>query len=117
MNTTLKNYLKRQLWFRPIRLARLAYTARTNGHPDWTPILAQDPDGWERSLRAAKHGPKVLIPTSVGGHFAVTPMESSLAVALTLRGADVHVLLCDAVLVGILIAFPMVALYLPSLMN
>jgi hypothetical protein len=98
MNTTLKNYLKRQLWFRPIRLARLAYTARTNGHPDWTPILARDPDGWERSLRAAKHGPKVLIPTSVGGHFAVTPMESSLAVALTLRGADVHVLLCDAVL-------------------
>jgi hypothetical protein len=34
----------------------------------------------------------------VGGHFAITSVESLLAAALTLRGADVQILLCDAAL-------------------
>lgn len=47
---------------------------------------------------AARHGPTILIATSTGGHRALTSVESLLAVALTLRGADVHFLLCDGVL-------------------
>ena len=41
---------------------------------------------------------RVLIPTCVGGHIAMTHVESVLAVALTLRGADVEFLLCDGAL-------------------
>jgi hypothetical protein len=50
---------------------------------------------WKSFRTAARKGPKVLIATSTGGHTAVTPVESLLAVALTLRGASVHILLCD----------------------
>ena len=45
--------------------------------------------------RAARTGPGVLIATTVGGHPPSTTIESLLAVALTLRGARVHVTLCD----------------------
>jgi hypothetical protein len=47
---------------------------------------------------AARLGPRVLIATSLGGHEFATTVESALAVALTLRGANVDVLLCDGVL-------------------
>lgn len=53
---------------------------------------------WTAGLKEAKKGPKVLIATSVGSHLAGTTLESALAVALTLRGTDVHLLLCDAAL-------------------
>jgi hypothetical protein len=61
--------------------------------PDWRPILAGD--GWRRAVDAARGGPRILIGTAVGGHLPSTTLESLLAVALTLRGADVQVLLCD----------------------
>jgi hypothetical protein len=53
---------------------------------------------WDGALKEAGKGPKILIATSVGSYLAGTTLESALAVALTLRGADVHLLLCDAVL-------------------
>src|SRR5437879_1542286 len=65
---------------------------------DWRPILAADPGGWRRARQAAAGGPKVLVATGTGGNAAMTPVESLLAVALTLRGAEVHFLLCDAAL-------------------
>lgn len=67
-------------------------------HPErfqWEEILGKNSIDWEASIKKAKKGPKILVATSTGGHSAVTPVESLLAAALTLRGADVHFLLCD----------------------
>lgn len=73
------------------------YRSKT-GHPDWGEILSREKSVWEAALKKAKNGPKILIATSVGGHLPGTTLESLLAVALTLRGAEVHILLCDAFL-------------------
>jgi hypothetical protein len=69
--------------------------------PDWTSILGTNRGLWDGALANAK-GKKVLIATNVGGHGPVSVMESMLAVALTLRGAEVRTLLCDGVLPGCL---------------
>lgn len=69
-----------------------------DGQPDWRPLLVDSADTWREARERARGGPKVLIATSTGGHTVVTPIESLLAVALTLRGAEVHILLCDGVL-------------------
>jgi hypothetical protein len=90
--------LKRQRLLRPLRRAWLGVKARRGGHPSWGPILARDPAAWAAARAAAAGGPRVLIATSVGAHFASTQLESALAVALTLRGAAVELLLCDGVL-------------------
>ena len=63
--------------------------------PDWRPILHASRERWLEARRAARNGPPVLIATTVGGHPPSTTIESLLAVALTLRGARVHVTLCD----------------------
>lgn len=66
--------------------------------PDWKKIIGADWQEWERKREAAKGGPRVLIATAVGGNSVLTPLETLYAVGLTLRGADVHFLLCDKVL-------------------
>ena len=66
--------------------------------PNWNQIIQKDLREWERYKKAALSGPKILIATSTGGNRAVAPVESLLTVALTLRGANVHTLLCDTVL-------------------
>ena len=63
--------------------------------PQWNDILKKDITRWNSALVAAKKGPKVLIASSVGGYSGLNTLESMLAVALTLRGAQVHMLLCD----------------------
>jgi hypothetical protein len=68
------------------------------GLPDWEPILEGDRGLWEEARRTARDGPNVLVATTVGGFSALSLIESALAVALTLRGARVHTLLCDKVL-------------------
>lgn len=67
-------------------------------YPDWKGILARSGDLWPRALREAQGGPKVLLATSVGSYLAGVIMESTLAAALTLRGASVVPLLCDETL-------------------
>ena len=62
-------------------------------HPDWSALAASP--AWSAAKSAAAGGPNVLLATSVGGFAVATQLESTLAVALTLRGARVHVLLCD----------------------
>jgi hypothetical protein len=62
---------------------------------NWKPVLTRDRARWKAALNAAKRGPHVLIATSTGGMDIATHVESMLAVALTLRGAQVHILLCD----------------------
>ncbi|MDZ7598131.1 MAG: hypothetical protein U5J82_07540 [Desulfobacterales bacterium] len=64
----------------------------------WRQLLEAHRGAWEQARRAAADGPRVLIATSTGGHGMAAPVESLLAMALTLRGANVSILLCDAFL-------------------
>jgi len=66
--------------------------------PDWDQILKGDWEHWNARVKAAIGGPKVLIATGVGGNSLLTPLETLYAVALTLRGAEVHFLICDKTL-------------------
>lgn len=66
--------------------------------PDWKEIIGEDFPEWEQIRERAKGGPKLLMATTVGGNSSLTPMETLFAVALTLRGAEVHFLLCDKTL-------------------
>ena len=53
---------------------------------------------WSEAVQKAKNGPRILIATSAGGFRPGAIVESMLAAALTLRGANVDILLCDEVL-------------------
>jgi hypothetical protein len=68
--------------------------------PDWRTILAADREVWAEARRRAAGGPGVLVASTVGGNTAGSVFESMLSVALTLRGARVHTLLCDRALPG-----------------
>ena len=61
----------------------------------WERIIKKQRVEWEQALDRAQKGPKILIATSTGKEGMARPVESLLAVALTLRGANVHILLCD----------------------
>src|SRR5262245_6110384 len=61
----------------------------------WTPILERDGPAWSAARAAARGGPRVLIAPSHGDFQLGALLESALAAALTLRGADVEVLLGD----------------------
>ena len=82
------------LW-RATRLARRWYYARCDAYPDWQPVLAADPAAWQAAREKARGGPRVLLASSIGSYAQAVTLESALAAALTLRGADVHALLCD----------------------
>lgn len=66
--------------------------------PKWDMLLANDRELWNSKLQACSNGKKVLIATAVGFQMHSISIESLLAVALTLRGAEVHILLCDSAL-------------------
>ncbi len=61
----------------------------------WNEVIQSNRSQWNELLKSAENGAKILIATSTGGHFASTCIESLLGIALTLRGANVHFLLCD----------------------
>jgi len=86
---SLKEGIKRFHWQNIVR------PAARRALPDWQTIINRDPSMWADAREAAISGPKILIATNTGGHHAATPIESLLAVALTLRGANVHFMLCD----------------------
>ena len=71
---------------------------RPDNLPDWKGLLATEPELWADAKRRTENGPAVLLAPNIGGHGPVVVVESLLAVALTLRGARVHTLLCDAAL-------------------
>ena len=75
---------------------RLAERALRGAHPNWQGILADAPRYWRELRSPATDKPKVLLATVTGGDIRSARMESVLAAALTLRQAEVHVLLCDA---------------------
>jgi hypothetical protein len=66
--------------------------------PDWEPLIAASASLWSEARLSATRGPRVLIATNVSGHSPATVVESVLAVALTLRGAQVQTLVCDQVM-------------------
>lgn len=55
-------------------------------------------DEWEKAKAAAENGPRILIATNVMGFHHASLLEAVLAVALTLRGAKVELIQCDAAL-------------------
>jgi hypothetical protein len=88
-------YRKLAKQYYPLRWIARWFHALTR-YQNWRKI-ARSPV-WQQAVRGGQGGARILIPTSVGGHIAMTHVESVLAVALTLRGANVEFLLCDAAL-------------------
>jgi len=82
------------IW-RATRLARRWYHARREAYPDWSAAIGAEPALWNSARSAAQGGPRVLMATAIGSYAHAVTLESALAAALTFRGADVHVLLCD----------------------
>ena len=61
-------------------------------------LMRAEPEAWEKAKAAARGGPRVLIATNVMGFHHASLLEAMLAVALTLRGAEVEIIRCDAAL-------------------
>jgi hypothetical protein len=68
---------------------------KNDGRDFWKKIIQERQAEWEEAVRQAEQGPTVLMATSTGKEGMAAPVESLLAVALTLCGAQVHILLCD----------------------
>jgi hypothetical protein len=86
------------------KLYLLRQRSHSSGHPNWPVLLHQDQERWARARALAQGGPRVLLATNVGGFFPGATLESLLGVALTLRGAEVQVSLCDAALPACMLA-------------
>jgi len=67
-------------------------------YPNWKKLLQSEAGLWTRAVSSSDNGPRILIGTSAGGFVPGAIVESTLAVALTLRGARVQILLCDELL-------------------
>ena len=65
--------------------------------PVWRKLRVGHEQRWRAALREAAR-PRVLIATNLGLHFTAGTIDSLMAHALTLRGAQVEVLLCDGIL-------------------
>jgi hypothetical protein len=90
--------------YAPIRRERLRrLTLRPGAYPDWQTLLLQEAGPWREALDGPKKS-RVLVATQIGLHFTANTVDSLLAVALTLRGAQIDVLLCDGALSACMIA-------------
>ncbi len=69
-----------------------------NPLPDWRALFGPGMERFVRAAQAAGGGPKVLLATGAGGMKWVGVLDGLLAAALTMRGANVHALLCDGAL-------------------
>jgi hypothetical protein len=74
------------------------------GYPDWHSILGASADVWKEVSAPRPGKPRILIATNVGSHLPATSLESVLGAALTLRGAEVEILICDELLPACLAA-------------
>ncbi len=83
-----------RLW-RASRLARRWYYSHAGAYPDWRALIASESELWQSARAGAQGGPRVLMATSIGSYAHAATLESVLSAALTFRGAEVHVLLCD----------------------
>ena len=83
-----------------LQILRREVLARGGAYPEWRRILGTSRAAWESATKETANGPRVLMATGTGSHLAAMQMETTLAAALTLRGAQVEVLLCDKLLPG-----------------
>lgn len=96
MSERLKPFLKR--FHLPKQLGswqRSQSTKRLGSY--WADIIKRSHLSWASS-KPRKEAPRILLATSLGFYQPATNLESLLAVALRLRGAEPHVLLCDSML-------------------
>ncbi len=96
----LKRAIEQSEYFRGQPLLRRAARIRSyhRNHPRWERLLGKDFARWQARRAQVVDGTPILVATSVGSQLGGTTMESMLAVALTLRGANVEILLCDETL-------------------
>lgn len=94
---SLRKSLRSLKIFQPLRLLRLGYEARHSGHTNWAPLLQKHEYEWE-AAKAKATGQRVLIATNVGLNFAVSRIDTLVAISLVLRGAQVEFLMCDGAL-------------------
>ena len=81
--------------YAPVRRWRLERLTRQEGvYPDWRELLCAHEDEWAEA-RGAANGPRVAIVTSLGLHFTANTVDTLMAAALTLRGAQAEIVYCD----------------------
>ncbi|CAN5858958.1 hypothetical protein BH18ACI4_BH18ACI4_02370 [soil metagenome] len=98
-NFSAKSWLKATLDNIPGLSSLLQSVRQREKRFTWNLLSGSQAEHWAAVKGASENGgPRVLIATSLGGYPIGASIESALAVALTLRGARVHVLLCDALL-------------------
>jgi hypothetical protein len=61
-------------------------------------LFSKEKKFWQSMQNTPEKKPKVLIATGIAGHATGALIESMLAAACTMRGAEVHVLLCNSLL-------------------
>lgn len=94
----LKKILKSQPFiYRKVQLSKRKRRLKLD-KPDWQHFVNSDSRAWQNAINQAVSGAKILISTSVGGDIHIISIESLIAAALTLRGVQVDILLCDGVL-------------------
>lgn len=71
---------------------------RVASFPDWNAVVGAHRAEWDMALESSRSGSHVLIATADGGNLPGVTLEALLSAALTVRGAHVHVLLCDGAL-------------------
>eukprot|EP01036_Dinobryon_divergens_P050068 gene50068-67048_t len=73
-----------------LQILRREVLARGGAYPEWRRILGTSRAAWESATKETANGPRVLMATGTGSHLAAMQMETTLAAALTLRGAQVE---------------------------
>lgn len=95
------NYLDRVLfpklynWKKQLKRLYLRKSGKT--YP-WKGLIRKDSHLWKNIQKGDNHRFRVLVAPSMGGYQQAVLLESTLAAALTLRGAKVDILLCDSAL-------------------
>ncbi len=77
-----------------LRRLKRRFVPPDSGFMNWEPILERDRRVWADALSRA-NGPYVLLGTSIGRFKWEVNFDSMLAVALTMRGARIRLLICD----------------------
>jgi hypothetical protein len=84
--------------YRNLKLLYRRYSTFFGDDLGWGKIIENDEEAWKAILSRTGTGPKMLLATGIGAERAATTLESLLGVALAIRGAQVHVVLCDSFL-------------------
>ena len=97
MRDRIKSLVKKNPLLKKFYLNFINFGYDTRNRLPWKQVC-QAPD-WDRQLqKVSSNGKHILMATCAGGHLTAIDMESILSVALSLRGASVHALICDGFL-------------------